>query len=205
METIQKKRLHHLWVKIRVIRIEYLMIAFACALLVTVFALRHNNQQMLELRQAVFTADEKNGDIEGALRNLREYVYSHMNTDLDTGKTSVYPPIQLEHTYARLLAAQQDEVKQANQQIYTEAQGYCEKLHPESVSGGPRVPCIRDYVAGKGIHVTPIPDSLYKFDFVSPKWSPDLAGWSLVITTILGGLLLVRAVIPLVLRLLRII
>jgi len=174
-------------------------------LFVTVFALRHNNQQMLTLRQAVFTADEKNGDVEGALRQLRQYVYAHMNTDLQTGKTSVYPPIQLEHTYARLLAAQQESAKQANQQIYTEAQSYCEKLHPESFSGGPRVPCIRDYVASKGVQLPTIPDSLYKFDFVSPRWSPDLAGWSLFVTVLLGVLLLVRALIPLLLKMLRII
>lgn len=204
METTQKKQLHHFWTKIRAVRIEYLMVAFVCALFVSAFALRHNNQQMLSLREAVFTADEKGGDIEGALRTLREYVYSHMNTNLNTGKTAVYPPIQLEHTYARLLAAQQESVKQANQQIYTEAQSYCEKLHPESFSGGPRVPCIRDYVAGKGVHITPISDSLYKFDFVSPTWTPDLAGWSLFLTVILGILLVLRAVLPLVLKLLKV-
>ena len=26
----------------------------------------------------------------------------------------------------------------------------------------------------------PVPDSMYKFDFVSPSWSPDLAGFSLL-------------------------
>jgi hypothetical protein len=205
METIQKKRLHHLWTKIRVIRIEYLMVAFVCMLFVTVLALRHNNQQMLELRQAVFAADEKNSDVEGALRELRQYIYAHMNTDLDTGKNSVYPPIQLQQTYTRLLAAQQESAKQANQQIYTEAQSYCEKLHPESFSGGPRVPCIRDYVASKGVQLPTIPDSLYKFDFVSPRWSSDFAGWSLLATVLLGALLLVRAVIPLILKILRVI
>lgn len=205
MQTTEKKRLHHIWTKIRRIRLEYLMVAFVAILFVTVFALRHNNQQMLSLRQAVFTADEKNGDVEGALRELRTYIYAHMNTDLNTGKNAVYPPIQLEHTYARLLAAQQESVKQANQQIYTEAQSYCEKLHPESFSGGSRVPCIRDYVASRGIHITPIPDSLYKFDFVSPKWSPDLAGWSLLATIVVGVLLIVRAVIPLILKLLKVI
>jgi len=205
MKTTEKKRLHHTWTKVRRIRLEYLMVAFVIMLFVSVFALRHNNQQMLSLRQAVFTADEKNGDVEGALRALRQYVYAHMNTDLNTGKTAVYPPIQLEHTYARLLAAQQESVKQANQQIYTEAQSYCEKLHPESFSGGPRVPCIRDYVASKGVHITPIPDSLYKFDFVSPRWSPDVAGWSLVATIIIGILLLIRAVVPLILKMLKVI
>lgn len=204
MQTTTKKHLHHLWTKFRLIRVEYLMVAFACLIILTAFALRHNNQQMLELRQAVFTADEQNGDVEGALRELRKYVYAHMNTDLDSGKTSVYPPIQLEHTYARLLEAQQGAIKQANQQIYTEAQAYCEKLHPESFSGGPRVPCIRDYVASKGVQTASIPDSLYKFDFVSPKWSPDLAGWGIVATVIVCIVLMVRILTPLVLKLLKV-
>lgn len=205
MDTIRKKQTHHIWTKIRVIRIEYLLVAFICSLFVTAFALRHNNQEMLQLRQAVFTADEKNGDVETTLRTLREYVYGHMNTNLSTGKTAVYPPIQLEHTYARLVAEQQEGIKQANQQIYTEAQSYCEKLHPESYSGGPRVPCIREYVAGKGVQVKAIPDSLYKFDFISPKWSSDLAGWGLVVTFMLGITLLIRIIIPLILKWLRII
>lgn len=204
METATKKRLHHLWTTIRPIRVGYLMVVFVCLLSLSVFALRHNNQRMLELRQAVFVADEQDGDVEGALRELRKYVYAHMNTGLDTGKTAVYPPIQLKHTYTRLLEAQQMSVKQANQQIYTEAQAHCEKLHPESYSGGPRVPCIRDYIASKGVHITPIPDSLYKFDFVSPKWSPDLAGWGIVVTSIVLILLLARILMPSILKLLKV-
>ncbi len=200
METRQKKQFHHLWTKLRFIRAEYLFVLFICLLIFTAFALRHNNERMLELRQAVFTADEKNGDVEGTLRELRKYVYAHMNTDLSTGKTAVYPPIQLEHTYARLIEAQQAQVKQANQQIYTEAQKYCERLHPESFSGGPRVPCIREYVAGKGVHIAPIPDSLYKFDFTSPKWSPDLAGWSIVATAFIGILVVLRIGIQFILK-----
>lgn len=204
METEQKKRLYHIWTKIRPIRVRYILVAFLCMLIVSAFALRQNNQNMIELRQAVYTADEQNGNVEGALRDLRQYVYAHMNTDLSTGKAAVYPPIQLEHTYARLVAAQQESIKQANQQIYTDAQAYCEKLHPESYSGGPRVPCIREYVAGKGVKVKPIPDSLYKFDFVSPKWTPDLAGWSVVATVVLFLGLLTRITFPFVLKRFRV-
>lgn len=204
MDTEQKKRLHYIWTKVRPIRIRYILVVFLIMLAVSAFALRQNNQNMIELRQAVYTADEQNGDVEGALRELRQYVYAHMNTNLSTGKTAVYPPIQLEHTYNRLVATQQEGLKQANQQIYTDAQAHCERLHPESYSGGPRVPCIRDYVASKGVQVKPIPDSLYKFDFVSPKWTPDLAGWSVVATVILLLALLARIAFPFVLKRLRV-
>lgn len=204
MDTQQKKQLHHKWTKIRAIQVWYLVVVFLCMAGITAVALRHNNQQMVELRQAVYQADENNGNTEKALRELRQYVYGHMNTDLSAGSNAVYPPIQLKHTYERLLAAQQEGAKQANAVIYSEAQSYCERLHPESYSGGPRVPCIRDYVASKGVQVPSIPDSLYKFDFVSPTWSPDFAGWSVVLTVLVFLLLIARLLFPYVLKKLEI-
>ena len=203
MRTITKKRAHHLWTKFRTIKPAYLGAACLILLVITTISLRHNNQTMADLRQAVYTADEQNGDVEGALRELRQYVYAHMNTDLSVD-SSVYPPIQLKHTYDRLVAAEQDTARQANTAIYTEAQHYCERLHPQSFSGGPRVPCINEYVASHGVSIPTVPDSLYKFDFVSPSWSPDVAGFSLVLTTICFVLLVLRLVVPYLLKRLHI-
>jgi hypothetical protein len=200
MNTRTKKLLHHAWTYVREIRPLYLFIALVILATGTVLALRHNNQTMANLRQAVYTADEENGDVEGALRELRKYVYAHMNTDLSSGSNTVYPPIQLKHTYDRLLEAEQARVKQANETIYTRAQAHCERLYPQSFSGGPRVPCIREYVTANGIDIKVIPDSLYKFDFVSPRWSPDLAGWGVVVTAITAILLLVRLVVHRILQ-----
>lgn len=200
METQQKKRLHHLWRLVRPIKPSYLLVAFVVMLSISVVALRQNNQGMVTRRQAVYEADEKNGDVEAALRELREYVHAHMNTSLSTGENSVYPPIQLKHTYERLLAAENEQIRALNQRIYTDAQAHCERLHPESVSGGPRVPCIRDYVSARGVQTRDIPDSLYKFDFVSPRWSPDLAGWGLIISAVLGVLFLLRLLLSPVLK-----
>lgn len=200
MQTADKKSIHHLWARLRVVQPSHLLMLTAACSVITVVALRDNYQTMVELRQEVYVADKNNGDTEVALRNLRQHVYSHMNTDLGTGSTGVYPPLQLKYTYERLLAAENAQIKQANEKIYSDAQAHCEKLHPESYSGGPRVPCIRDYVASNGVDTKTIPDSLYKYDFVSPRWSPDLAGWG-IIGTILSVLALVaRVVIPRVLK-----
>lgn len=204
MQPITKKRIHHLWVQFEKIKVRYLLLVIALLLSVSLLALRHNNQTMAELRQAVYTADEKDGDVEAALRELRQYVYTHMNTDVSTGPNGVYPPIQLKHTYERLTAQAQASAKQANAAIYTEAQAHCEQLYPDSFSGGPRVPCIRDYVAQHGVKVPTIPDSLYKFDFVSPRWSPDLAGWSVLLTVAMVLVLILRLCIGWILRRLRI-
>jgi len=202
MDSYYKKRVHHFWRLIRPVKPSYLFLAVLIMLGVSVVALRQNNQGMVERRQAVYQADEKNGDVEGALRELREYVHAHMNTGLSSGQNSVYPPIQLKYTYERLLAKENEQARALNQRIYTDAQAHCERLYPESFSGGPRVPCIQEYVSERGVKVRAIPDGLYKFDFVSPRWSPDLAGWSLVLTAILALLFLVRlALQPLLKRL----
>jgi len=145
---------------------------------------------MVRLRNEVFTADKQNGNVEAALKNLQQFVYAHMNTNLDSG-SSVYPPIQLKYTYDRLVQAEKDRVSAANSQIYTDAQTYCQQQIPTGFSGRGRVPCIDDYVTSHGTTAQTIPASLYEFDFVSPHWTPDLAGWSLVVTIIFSALFFV--------------
>lgn len=65
------------------------------ASIVCVFALRANNLKALELRDNVVAVDKQNGDIEAALRELRTFVYGHMNTNLSSGPNAIKPPIQL--------------------------------------------------------------------------------------------------------------
>src|SRR3989344_1028478 len=168
---MNKRHVHHIWAKLRPVSYWYFLAAFLVSSVICVTALRNNNLTMIKLRDQVTQTDKDNGDIEAALKNLRRYVYSHMNTNLATG-SQVKPPIQLKYRYDRLVQAEKDKVAAANAQIYTDAQAHCEQLYPQSFSGGPRVPCIQDYVTSHGVAAQPIPDSLYKFDFVSPAWSP---------------------------------
>lgn len=158
------------------------LVAMAVFGVVCIISLRHNNQHMEQLKQAVYSADKNDGNVQQALDNLQAYVTAHMNTNLDTGKGSVYPPIQLEYTYQRLAQAQEQAALNANQGLYTAAQQYCQRLDPTDFSGHNRVPCIEQYVTSHGANLNKIPTSLYEFDFVSPSWSPDLAGWSLLLT-----------------------
>lgn len=188
---MNKRRLHHRWTQIRRIRPWYFLAVSLVFGLIFLASMRHNNLVMIQLRDKVTQADQQNGDVETALRNLREYVYAHMNTDLASGPNAIHPPIQLKYRYDRLVQAEKDRAANANTQVYTDAQHYCEQLFPGSFSGGPRVPCIKDYVSSHGTTEQTIPDALYKFDFVSPSWSPDLAGWSLVATILSFVLFLV--------------
>lgn len=166
-------------------RIVFLAI-FIVSGIVTVYALRHNNQTMVKLRAEVYATDQAGGDVNGALNKLREYVYGHMNTDLSSSGSAIKPPIQLKYTYERLLEAQQQTAAANNSQIYTQAQTYCQGQVPAGFSGRGRVPCVQDYVTSHGVKTTPIPTGLYQFDFISPAWSPDLAGWSLVVSGLAG-------------------
>jgi hypothetical protein len=154
------------------------------SLAIGILALRANNEHMIALRDTVYAADKDNKDVETALKNLQHYVVTHMNTDLGGGKTGVYPPVQLKYTYDRLVQAESDALAKSNTDFYTQAQKYCEAQNPSGFFGATRIGCVQDYLTSHDTQhqIAPIPDALYKFAFISPKWSPDLAGWSLVVT-----------------------
>jgi hypothetical protein len=179
---MNKRYLHHLWTRLRRVKPWYFLIIAIISTVVCVLALRANNQHMITLRQAVYAADKDNGDVNGALKQLQTYVTSHMNTNLSSGANTVYPPIQLKYTYERLVQAQ-GQGTLSGDQLYSQAQAYCESQNARDFSGRNRIPCIEEYVQSHGGArlAANVPDALYKFDFVSPRWSPDLAGWSLVI------------------------
>jgi hypothetical protein len=178
---MDKRKLHHLWRKIKPISYWYFFAVFVIFGIIGVFALRQNNLHAIKLREHVNQVDKDNGDIEVALRELREYVYSHMNANLATGST-LQQPIQLKYRYERIEAAEKARVDAANKNILSQAQSECARQFPDASVGGPRVPCINNYVASHGVKDQPIPDELYKFNFVSPRWSADLAGISLLIS-----------------------
>jgi len=189
---MDKRHLHHLWTSLRKIKPWYFLVLTLLSAVICIMALRANNEHMVKLRDAVWSADKNNTDVQGALRNLQRYVTSHMNTDLSGGSTGLYPPIQLKYTYERLVQAQTG--SPTNDQLYTDAQHYCEQQNSTDFSGHNRVPCIEQYVQSHTPTNAPtnkIPDALYKFSFISPRWSPDLAGWSLLITMLFAFMFVV--------------
>lgn len=174
------------FLKISIKSLVYLLVASS---LIWVLALRHNNQTMVKLRADVYAADKDNKDVNAALNKLRGYVYGHMNTNLSSGNNNIKPPIQLKYTYQRLVEAQQNQLQTNNQKLYTDAQNACRSAGDTSFDTA----CVQNYVVSNGgqgdINV---PAGLYQFDFVSPSWSPDLAGWSLVASIILLIALITR-------------
>lgn len=181
---MKKRQMHHYWAKVKWFKPWYFLALAILSAVICIFALRANNQHMVKLKEAVYAADKNNTDVQKPLRDLQSYVTSHMNTTLNAGNTSVYPPIQLKYTYERLSEAQKEEFTK-NSDLYTEAQHYCEQQNSTDFSGRNRVPCIEEYVQNHTSAQLPsIPDALYKFAFASPKWSPDLAGWSMAVAVV---------------------
>lgn len=158
----------------------YLLVLAAVFAGLAVYGLRSNFAHMVELRQQVYVADKAGRGVDQALQELRDFVGHHMNTDLSAGESTVHPPIQLKHTYDRLIRAKSEQTNDYNARIYTAAQDYCERKIPNAVIGKYRIDCIEEYVADHDVSTTYISADLYKFDFYSPRWSPDLAGLSIV-------------------------
>lgn len=194
MLNMNKRKLHHVYTKTKWIKSWYFLVLALIFSAICVIALRANNEHMVELRDAVYAADKNNTDVQAPLRELQAYVTTHMNTDLSTGKGSVYPPIQLKYTYERLVKAQGDAVAAANAKLYTDAQAYCEQQNSGDFSGRNRVPCIEQYIQTHDASIQQIPQDLYKFSFTTPSWSPDLAGWTKLLA-IASGLMFVVAFI----------
>ena len=164
---------------------KVLLALFLVSGVVCVFALRHNNETMIGLRSQVYAADKSGQGVEPALDKLRAYVYAHMNTDLSSGGNTIKPPIQLKYTYDRLATAAEQQAN--NSGLYTAAENYCQAQIPASVSisGRGRIGCVQDYITSHGgQQPAAIPAALYEFDFLSPTWSPDLAGWTLAASAI---------------------
>lgn len=185
---MDKKRLHHLWTKLRPLNHWYFLALFLVFGLIFIFSYRQNNLTALGLRDEVLKVDKENGDVEAELRKLRAYTHGHMNAGLSGGVTNIYPPIQLKYRYERLVEAEKNRVATANAPVIKAAQDYCSKQPPRQT----RTPCTEEYVDINGVKVQAIPDGLYKFDFASPIWSPDLAGWSLLASIIFMLLFIVR-------------
>lgn len=188
---MSKRYLRKAWKRLKPINTWYFFGAFVLFLLIGTYAIRQNNVRSIELREAVLEADESGGDVEGALQELREHIHSHMNAGLSS--STLQQPIQLKYRYERLLEQQQEQIAAQNKELYAAAQAYCENQFGAGSLRDQRVPCVQEYIINNGGDAgAEIPDDLYKFDFVAPRWSPDLAGWSLLASGVFLALFLIR-------------
>ena len=175
--------------------------------------LRLNNVGMVERRESVEHAD-KAGDIvnlQQRLYDLQRYVSTHMNAD--PGK------IALDHTYKQMydrkLKEFEEEIKnQSNNDTVSKVRAVCDARARQGGYGrattqaDPRyVSCINEewekYPAAKVANLqfeAPSTEPYYH-TFVSPIWSADYAGWSLLVTIFITMIIVMRLVVLGVLKL----
>jgi hypothetical protein len=153
--------------------------------ILSVVGLTINSNGAKDRYDALIAVDQAGGDVEESLNELRVYIYSHMNTQIGS-ELGIRPPIQLKGTYERLVAAEEERVRVANEKVYEEAQVYCEQRNPAGSLQSGRVPCVEEYLDNNGVEPAVIEDDFYKFDFVPPRWSPDLAGFSILLAGFFG-------------------
>lgn len=194
------RKLHHYHRKLVFLKAWYFLVPAVVFALLAIHGLRTNYSTMVKLREAVYVADQQNGDVEAALMALRAHVYGHMNTNLVSGRNAIRPPIQLKARYDRLVATESDKVKAQNAEIARVGEQICGQSFPAAGFNAPRVACLQDYMSTHAVKGQPIPDQLYKFDFVSPRWSLDLAGISILLSSIFTILFIARLLLEYYMR-----
>lgn len=156
--------------------------------------LRLNNIAMMERREAVLAAD-KEGDqdkIIQRLYDLQRQVSGHMNTELGRG-------VYLQASYSRDVEkwqATQYGDSNPNGNIYKKAQEVCAPKF--SHYSAAYLQCTTSELAKYPAAANPATDTskprqeAYIHAFSSPIWSPDFAGWSVLLFAIILGLILAR-------------
>ncbi len=199
-----KRRVRRTIKDLQRVRTWQLLILLILASFVAATFLRLNNIGMVERRTAVVTADTAGNqdDIIRRLSDLQQYVSAHMNTNLDKG-------VYLEASYKRdaqkaLDSASSDTNPNGN--IYKKAQDVCAPQFSHystaylqcTTNELAKYPAASDLLGAVKLP----PASAYLHDYVSPIWSPDFAGWTLVVCGVLALMIIARLVSLGVLRLL---
>lgn len=177
-----------------------LVLVLIVMLLLSATFLRLNNIGMIERRTAVINAD-KAGDEEvtrARLFDLQRYSAAHMNAD--TGVVYLVEQYQRD-TQAAIAAAS---AREGENNINAKADAVCKAQHAGYSQA--YVQCFAAELAKypSGINSPdkanlPSP-SLYRHTFFSPIWSPDFAGFSILICLLITVVILLRLASLLLLR-----
>ncbi|MBC7943483.1 hypothetical protein H7X68_03240 [Candidatus Saccharibacteria bacterium] len=164
--------------------------------------LRLNSIGMNDRRRAVMLADEVGkGEVTiNRLYDLQRYVSAHMNTDMGKG-------LYLENSYKRDYQSSIDKAAQdgnSNGNIYKKAQEVCAPqftrysyAYLQCTTGElAKYPAASDLISSVQVPIA----ASYLHVFVSPLWSPDFAGWSVIVCFVIALMIAVRLLSLAVLR-----
>lgn len=188
--------------QLQVIKTWQLIILLILALFITATFLRMNNVGMIERRKAVASAD-KSGDIDQIqqrLYDIQRYSAAHMNAD--TG--IMYLQGQYNRDVQRQAEAASTSGSAKALEIRREAEEVCK---PQFNGWSPAY--VQCYVNELNKHpadeistqLAPPSSALYRYNFVSPVWSPDFAGFSLLTSLLIAVVIIVRLLGIAILRL----
>jgi hypothetical protein len=193
--VVDKRRVQRRIWQIQRVQTWQLVVLLILAAFVSATFLRLNNVGMVKIRTAVLAADSAgdNTKTQTRLYDLQRYVSAHMNTDLGKG---VFLEATYNRDYGKLLAAASND-SNSNGNIYKKAQEVCapQFSHYSSAYLQCTLNEINKYPAsGTLTSSVSLSPNTYIHAFVSPLWSPDFAGWSLLVCVVILIMIITRLV-----------
>lgn len=191
---MNKRKLHHWLVVIKRVKTWQLLLALIVFGSLSAVLLRQNSLHMSELRNVVRSADEQNADIKKSLLDLQHYVSHHMNTGLGDG-------ILLQYSYQRaynVAVEQAVSTTNPNTKLYEQVELECRPVFQRTGSFPAYTQCAREKLgtlapgqdALSALKTPPV--ELFRYNFASPVWSADAAGFAVLATLLTGMTLLLR-------------
>lgn len=188
--------------QLQVIKTWQLVILLVLMLFISATFLRINNVGMIARRNAVAAAD-KSGDIDQIqqrLYDLQRYSAAHMNADSGV--------LYLQDEYNRDVQRQAEAASTSGSQKALEIRRAAEAVCKPQFNGWSPA-YVQCYVNELNKHpsdeisaqLTPPSSALYRYSFISPLWSPDFAGFTLLLSVLIGLAIVLRLLGILVLRL----
>ena len=199
----EDNRIRHRIKMIQKLALWQLILLFVISAIISASFLRLNNVGMIQRRDAVIEADKQTdtGVLTSRLYDLQSYVSKHMNTDLGRG-------IELTESYKRdeasNIAATQTV---SNINIYKQANEICQPKNLKVLTIYRQ--CVYDYlnsipsgqVVATSLSTEQQLQLIYIHNYISPLWSPDFAGFSVLVTIAILLLIITRILAILFLRL----
>ncbi|MDO4870497.1 MAG: hypothetical protein Q3996_00140 [Candidatus Saccharibacteria bacterium] len=180
-----------------------MIILFILMSVVTATLLRINNVQMSRRLNSVLEADKSKdlGLVEERLYDLRDFVFAHMNTSTGT--------IFLEKTYLARVQRLVDDAKKSlssnpEQNAYKTAAEICDRKFSGYTSAYAQ--CFLSEVnkstttVAQPLEIKNLDPMLFTHSYAAPNWSPDWAGFAVLIWAIMLMNLVIRLISWVVLR-----
>lgn len=213
---MDKKWLQRKIRKFNALKTWQLLILLILTLFLTATALRLNNVGMHQRREAVIAAD-KSGDEQRARLatiELANYVKRHMNSggivfNQATGKFKIEREVVVawrviyERDFENAKNKAATAADNPNGNIFKKAEEACRPRFSGGYSPA-YLNCILEeqnkYPSAENIVKTEFPRAeKYNFRFISPLWTPDLAGWTVVVAGFLSFFIILKIISGLIL------